>query len=418
MVAASVQQVRRMPVAPSSPVNRLLAGRSLRAFGDGCVSLLLPFYLTDCGFTPLQIGILITATLLGSGLLTLFAGLVAHRYHGHTLLVAASLLMIATGAAFSMVTEFWPLLIVAFLGTLNPSSGDVSVFLPLEQAMLAHAASPHNRTLLFARYSLFAALAGAVGAQAAGLPAFALELGATPRFAMQCMFWLYAALGLFILLLYRDLDPGIGAESAKRAQPLQESRRTVYRLAALFSLDSFAGGFAVQSLLALWLAQRHGVALATTATIFFWIGLLAAFSQLASARLAQRIGLVNTMVYTHLPANIFLVAVPFMPTLGSALVCLLIRSALSQMDVPARTSYVMAVVSPAERAAAASVTAVPRSLAAAVSPGLAGYLLAMSPFGTPLIVCGVLKITYDLLLLKLFRQLKPPEEAAGDGPRS
>lgn len=407
-----------MPIAHSSPVNRLLAGRALRAFGDGCVSLLLPFYLIDCGLTPLQIGVLITATLLGSGLLTLCAGMVAHRYHARSLLLAASLLMIATGLAFSTVTDFWPLLIVAFLGTLNPSSGDVSVFLPLEQAMLAHAASPTNRTLLFARYSLFAGLAGAVGAQAAGLPAFAVTLGATPRFAMQCMFWLYAALGLLILLMYRNLDPAAGMEAAAPAQPLRESRHTVYRLAALFSLDSFAGGFAVQSLLALWLAQRHGLALATTATIFFWIGLLAAFSQLASARLAQRIGLVNTMVYTHLPANIFLVAVPFMPTLESALACLMIRSALSQMDVPARTSYVMAVVSPAERAAAASVTAVPRSLAAAISPGLAGYLLAVSPFGTPLVVCGVLKIAYDLLLLKLFRQLRPPEESARDTPSS
>lgn len=407
-----------MSAATSTSVRRLLAGRALRAFGDGCVSLLLPFYLTDCGLTPLQIGVLITATLLGSGLLTLFAGLVAHRYQGRSLLVAASLLMIATGIAFSTVTQFWPLLIIAFLGTLNPSSGDVSVFLPLEQAMLAHAANPHDRTLLFARYSLFAALAGAIGAQAAGFPAFIQQFGATPRFAMQCMFWLYAALGVLILLLYRNLDPAHEAEAVRRAQPLQESRHTVYRLAALFSLDSFAGGFAVQSLLALWLAQRHGVALATTATIFFWIGLLAAFSQLVSARLAQRIGLVNTMVYTHLPANIFLVAVPFMPTLTGALVCLMIRSALSQMDVPARTSYVMAVVSPAERAAAASITAVPRSLAAAVSPGLAGYLLAISPFGTPLVVCGVLKIAYDLLLLKLFRQLKPPEEAADDASRS
>ncbi|MGE5523287.1 MAG: MFS transporter [Rhodospirillaceae bacterium] len=394
---------------PASRVTRILVGRALRAFADGYVSLLLPFYLTACGHTPLEIGVLVTATLLGSGVLTLLTGYVAHRYHARTMLLAAAWLMTATGIAFSGVTAFWPLLIVAFVGTMNPSSGDVSIFLPLEQAMLAHAVAARERTAVFARYSLLGALAGAGGAQAAILPHWMEHLGIAPLTAMQLMFVLYAAFGVAILFLYRDLDAPRSGE-APSAQPLTTSRSTVYRLAALFSLDSFAGGFAVQSLLALWLSQRYGAGLDTTATVFFWVGLLSAFSQLVSPRLASRIGLVNTMVYTHLPANLFLIAVPFMPTFPLAMACLFARSALSQMDVPARTSYVMAVVSPAERAAAASVTAVPRSLAAAISPGIAGYLLAWSPFGAPLIVCGALKIVYDLLLLHMFSRVKPPEE--------
>jgi MFS family permease len=398
------------PAGPYSPVSRILTGRALRAFADGYVSLLLPFYLTACGYSPLEIGVLVTATLLGSGALTLATGLVAHRYHGRTLLLAAAWLMIATGVAFSGATAFWPLLIIAFVGTMNPSSGDVSVFLPLEQAMLAHAVGARDRTALFARYSLFGALAGAAGAQAAIMPHWLERYGVSPIAAMQSMFWLYAVIGVVILLLYRNLDAAASADASAGAQPLTTSRRTVYRLAALFSLDSFAGGFAVQSLLALWLSRRYGAGLDTTATVFFWIGLLSAFSQLVSPRLARRIGLVNTMVYTHLPANLFLIAVPFMPTFTLALACLFVRSALSQMDVPARTSYVMAVVSPPERAAAASVTAVPRSIAAALSPGIAGYLLAWSPFGAPLVICGALKIAYDLLLLGMFRRVKPPEE--------
>jgi MFS family permease len=398
------------PAGPSSPVSRILTGRTLRAFADGYVSLLLPFYLTACGYTPIEIGVLVTATLLGSGALTLASGFLAHRYHGRTMLLAASWLMIATGIAFSGVTAFWPLLIVAFVGTMNPSSGDVSVFLPLEQAMLAHAVAARDRTALFARYSLFGALAGAAGAQAAIVPHWLEHYGVSAITAMQSMFWVYAAIGVVILLLYRNLDAAASADASAGARPLTTSRSTVYRLAALFSLDSFAGGFAVQSLLALWLSQRYGAGLDATATVFFWIGLLSAFSQLVSPHLARRFGLVNTMVYTHLPANLFLIAVPFMPTFTLALACLFVRSALSQMDVPARTSYVMAVVSPPERAAAASVTAVPRSIAAALSPGIAGYLLAWSPFGVPLVICGALKIAYDLLLLGMFRRVKPPEE--------
>lgn len=390
----------------------ILWSRALRAFGDGYMSLLLPFYLTLLGFNALEVGVIVTGTLLGSGVTTLAVGIIAHRYRGTALLRAASLLMAATGIAFIFVTDFWPLLLIAFVGTLNPSSGDVSVFLPLEQALLARTVIARSRTALFARYSLIGALVGALGAQAAGVPAmveqwFAIDL----KGALQGMFLLYGVLGVISLALYQRLSPLLETQHETQSTPLGKSKRTVLKLAALFGLDAFAGGFAVQSLLALWLFERFELSVIAAGSIFFWVGIFSALSQLASARVAARFGLINTMVFTHLPSNVFLILIPFMPTLPLALLFLFLRSALSQMDVPARTSYVMAVVAPGERPAAASVTAVPRSLAAAISPALAGYLLSLTVFGWPLVICGTLKIIYDLLLLGMFRHVTPPEES-------
>jgi predicted MFS family arabinose efflux permease len=368
------------------------------------MSLLLPYYLTLLGFSALEVGIIVTATLLGSGVMTLTLGMVAHRYGGRKLLQAASLLMVATAVAVSAASDFWPLLLIAFVGTLNPSSGDVTVFVPLEHSLLAQATIPGSRTALFARYSLAGALVGAFGAQAAVMPdLMGRFFGMTPAAALQTMFLLYGALGLAAFALYRGLSPRLESRPEERSSPLGRSKRIVYTLAALFSLDAFGGGFAVQSLLALWLYDRYGLSVSAAGTIFFWTGILTAFSHLAAAWLANRIGLVNTMVFTHLPSNVFLILVPLMPNLPLALLFLFLRSALSSMDVPARTSYVMAVVTPAERPAAASVTAVPRSLAAAISPAFAGYLLTLSTFGWPLVICGTLKIVYDLLLLWMFR---------------
>lgn len=389
----------------------LLAARALRAFGDGYVSLLLPYYLTLLGYSALEIGLLVTATLLGSGLMTLAIGFIAHRHSTRHLLLAASVLMALTGLTASIFTDFWPLLIIAAIGTLNPAANDVTPFSPLEQTLLARAVTPQSRTALFARYSLIGALVAAIGAQAAGVPdLFAAGGDAGRLMAVRAMFVLYGLLGLASLLLYRSLSPALEAQNHEQPVPLGKSRRIVYTLAALFSIDSFAGGFAVQSLLALWLLQRFDLSVAAAGNIFFWTGLLTAFSHLAAARVAARFGLINTMVFTHLPANVFLILVPFMPTLELALLFLFLRSALSSMDVPARTSYVMAVVSPGERPAAASVTAVPRSLASALSPSIAGALLLASPFGWPLVICGALKIVYDLTLLRMFRAVKPPEE--------
>jgi MFS family permease len=403
-------RLRLLPPGTHHDAHVLLWTRALRAFGDGYVSLLLPYYLTLLGFGALEVGILLTATLVGAGMMTLGIGLIAHRYRGRNLLMAVSFLLILVSVALTQATDFWPLLLIAAVGVLNPSSGDVTAFAPLEHSMLTRSVTPQSRTALFARYSLVGSLVGALGAQSAGIPAlasawFSLDIQA----AVQLMFLVYAGLGATSLILYRSLSPAIETPAAERA-PLRKSRKTVYALAALFSLDAFGGGFAVQSLIALWLFHRFELSLVAAGTIFFWTSILAAFSYLVAARIARTIGLVNTMVFTHLPANLFLILVPLMPTLPLAILFLCLRSALSQMDVPVRSSYVMAVVSPEERTAAASVTAVPRSFAAAISPTFAGYLLSVSTFGWPLVICGALKIVYDILLLWMFRDVKPHEE--------
>ena len=396
----------------SSQVVRILTAKGIRAFGDGFVSLLLPIYLLDLGFGPLQVGVIATATLVGSGLLTLLVGLRAHRWHYRTLLLAATALMAATGFGFAFVRDFWPLLLIAVAGTLNPSSGDVSVFLPLEHAALSRLVADKERTAVFARYSLVGAMFAALGSLAVALPSTLVQVtGLSTRASLQAMFILYAALAGLVALAYQGLPRTQAVDASRRMAPLTESRRRVYTLAALFSLDAFGGGLIVQSMIALWLYQRFGVSLQWVGTIFFWTGLLTAASYLVAVRIAARIGLVNTMVFTHLPSSLCLILIPFMPELSHVVALLFVRSALSQMDVPPRSSYVMAIVPPAERPAAASVTTVPRSWASAASPLLAGYLLSLSTFGWPLIAAGGLKILYDLLLLGYFRNVRPPEEA-------
>jgi MFS family permease len=401
----------RLAEGQRPPAALLLSARGLRAFADGFVALLLPVYLTRLGFDPLAIGVLTTVTLLGSAALTLAVGLLAHRLAPRRLLLAASLLMLATGICFALFGDFWPLVVIGFVGTLNPSAGDVSLFLPLEQSLLAHGVADDKRTALFARYSLVGSLVGALGALAAGLPELAsATLPLDGMAALQAMFVLYGLFGGAAFLLYRRL-PRDAAESAGPVkQPLGPSRNIVLTLAALFSLDSFGGGFFVQSLLALWLFDRFGLSLAMAASFFFWSGVLTAGSYLVAVRIAGRIGLVNTMVFTHIPSSLCIIAVPFVPQLGIVLALLLLRAALSQMDVPTRSSYVMAVVTPGERAAAASLTAVPRSLASAASPVLAGWLMTVSAFAWPFLIGGALKIVYDLLLLAMFRGVKPREE--------
>ena len=401
----------RIVLDTSYLANRLLIAKGLRAFGDGFVSLLLPLYLLELGFSQLEVGVVATTTLLGSGLLTLLVGLYAYRHHYRTLLLAATLLMSGTGLGFAFLTDFWPLMLIALVGTLNPSSGDVSVFLPLEHAVLARVVEDNKRTVVFARYSLVGSLLAALGSLAAALPTMiAHGAGLSQTSAMQVMFALYALLGGLSALVYRGLPKTLGTQAQQPSAPLAKSKKVVYTLAALFSLDAFGGGFVVQSMVALWLYQKFGMSPAAAGAIFFWTGVLTAFSYLVAVRIADRIGLVNTMVFTHLPSSLCLIAIPFMPHLSYVIALLFVRSALSQMDVPTRSSYVMAIVPPAERPAAASVTSVPRSLASAASPFLAGYMLGLSSFGWPLVAAGALKIVYDLLLLLMFRKVRPPEE--------
>jgi MFS family permease len=394
---------------------RIVRARGMRALIDGLVAVILPGYLLASGLSTVQVGAVITATLLGSAAVTLGIGLRGGGIPRQRLLQLIAVAMVLTGVAFAVVDSFVGLLVVAALGTINPSSGDVSGFLPVEQALLPDTVPATNRTSVFARYSLIASLAGAFGALAAGLPeVLARHSSLTVHEAQRWVFVVYAAVGAVILLQYRHLRVG---SSHPRDDPvparLGPSRALVYRLAAIFSIDSLGGGFAVQSILVLWLTLRFDLSATTAGAIFFWAGLLSASSALLAPRLARRIGLIRTMVFTHLPANGLLMVAALMPTAGLAVACLLARSLLSQMDVPARTSYVMAIVRPEERAAAASVTNVPRSLAAALPPLAAGWMLEHSTFGWPLLLAGGLKATYDVLLLVLFHDIRPEEELAG-----
>jgi MFS family permease len=398
--------------SPSSSNTAALiyAARALRDFGDGFVALLLPVYLAARGFDAFEIGLLATLALLGSALTTLAIGFYGVRFDQRSLLIAASVLMVLTGLAFAASSVTALIFLVAAVGTINPSAGTVSIFVPLEHSVIAHSVGDRARTRAFAFYGLIGAVAAALGALAAGVPESLMYAGFSWFGALQAMFVFYAALGVVGGVIYARIPRADAGASATNYKPLTRSRGIVIRLAALFSVDSFAGGLVVQSLLALWLFEKFGLSLATAGAFFFTAGLLGAMSQPVAAWLGSRIGLINTMVWTHIPASAALIGAALAPTLESALALLLLRALLSQMDVPARSSYVMAVVAPEERTAAASFTAVPRSLAAALGPVLAGAMLAAGHTAWPLIACGVLKIAYDLALFWMFRDVKPPEE--------
>jgi MFS family permease len=389
----------------------LYLARGLRGFGDGFAIIVLPAYMTALGYDAAAVGLVATASLLGTALLTLCVGWIAPRHDLRTLLIFGAGLTVATGLAFPNVGHFLLIALVAFIGTINPSGGDLGVLVPLEHAVLAKGASDAGRTEVFARYSLVGALCTAAGSLAASVPDILTAHGVAPLTAFRLMFYAYAALGIASALLYRRLPHAQGDDKAPSA-PLGPSRKTVYRLAALFSIDAFAGGFIAQSLLVLWLFERFDLSLSAAGLFFFWSSTLGAFSFPVAAWIANRVGLVNTMVFTHIPSSIFLILAAFSPNLYVALGLLLLRAALSQMDVPTRTSYVMAVVTPPERPAAASVTAVPRSLASSISPAISGLLLTTAFTGLPLVLCGTLKIAYDVALLFSFRHIKPPEEQA------
>jgi MFS family permease len=396
---------------PRSDIFHLYGARALRGFGDGFAVIILPVYLLAIGLSPQQVGIVASASLLGTAALTLLVGFVAPRYDLRNLFLIGAGLATITGLVFPMVEAVAPVLLVAFLGTINPSAGDLGMLVPLEHALLTQETSDQDRTGVFARYSLIGSLTAAAGSLAAALPEFLTARGVPEIGALRLMFYGYAALGLLAAFLYSRLPRDHMRAATRPSQALGPSRKIVYRLAALFSLDAFAGGFVVQSLLALWLFQRFDLSLGAASAFFFCASLLSAISFPVAAWLAKRIGLVNTMVFTHIPSSLCLIAVAFSSSLTVVLVLLLIRSALSQMDVPTRSSYVMAVVTPDERTAAASMTAVPRSLASSISPAMAGFMLA-GPFSAlPLVVCGCLKIVYDVALLGMFRHTKPPEES-------
>jgi MFS family permease len=379
---------------------------------DGIAFVVLPAYLNHLGFSGVQIGTVVAASLLGSAVLTLITGYVAHRFDPARLLSIASWIMITTGVAFGLSQSFLLLVIIGIITTMNASAGDVSPFLPLEQSLMADNVDANERTSLFARYALTASLVGSIGALCAGLPVvIARHFNYADQTGRQAAFVIYGLAGFVLFFAYSQLSAKSRVRATKSDSALSPaSRSIVFKLSALFSLDSLGGGFATQAIFALWVFNKFGLSMESLGVVFFAAGTVAAFSSLAAVKIADRIGLVRTMVFTHIPASVLLILVALAPNVWIAMALFIARGLLSQMDVPVRTSYVMAVVAPAERAAAASITNVPRSLASALPPIAAGWMLDQSTFGWPLIICAACKITYDLLLLKMFKDVRPPEE--------
>jgi len=392
----------------------IVAARAVRTFAYGYLSVLLGVYLEGIGLAPWQVGAVLTATLAGSAALTLVFSAVADRYGRRRMLVISAALMAAAGTVFAATTRY-PLLILASLtGTVGATSGEVGPFLSLEQAVLPQTTDARHRTTLFGMYNTAGAMSGALGSLFAAAPVAAQRwLGWDSTTALRAMFILYAALGAGVLLLLRGLSAGVElpAEARGRGRPwLGASRGIVLRLSALFGLDSLAGGFVVQSLIAYWLHLRWGAGPGILGPVFLGIGLLQAVSFVGAPKIAARIGLINTMVFTHLPSNLLLMLVPAAPTLPWAIVLLLARHALSQMDVPTRQSYTMAVVAAADRTAAAAATNVARTVAQALTPILSGLAMQTVALGLPFVLGGGLKIVYDLVLFARFRHVRPPEE--------
>ena len=404
--------MRILPASANRDARILVTTRAVRAFVDGIAFVVFPVFLVQLGFSGLRIGTIVAAGLLGSAILTVAIGVVSPRFDPVHLLTAGSVIMAVTGVAFGFATSFWVLVLIGIITTMNTSAGDVSAFLPLEQSLLSATVPDTDRTAVFARFNLVGSLVGSIGALCAGVPVFvAGRLGHADQTGRRAAFVLYGLAGLVVLPVYRRLSAAVRTRAVPSDRALSPaSRRIVLRLSALFSLDSLGGGFATQAIFALWVLHRFGVSMATLGSVFFATGMVSAFSSLLSARIAARIGLVRTMVFTHIPASILLVLVALSPNVWVAMSLFILRGLLSQMDVPVRTSYVMAVVAPQERAAAASITNIPRSLASAFPPVLAGWMLDRSTFGWPLLVCAACKITYDLLLLRMFKDVRPPEE--------
>jgi MFS family permease len=391
----------------------LFATRSVRLFAYGALSVVLVLYLVSLGLSETSVGVLLTAALLGDTAISLFLTTQADRIGRRRVLMIGAALMVAAGIVFSFTGQFWLLLVAAIVGVISPSGQEVGPFGPIEQAALSQVVAARARTEAFAWYTLAGSLATAFGALAAGALTQSLRISGSADNSYRAVVLAYAGMGVVLALLFRRLTPASEAPIAVTSWTgIGQSRRVVLRLSALFALDSFGGGFVVQSFAAYWFYLRFGVDPQTLGALFFAANVLAGISALLASRLANRIGLVNTMVVTHLPSNVLLILIPLMPTLQLAVVVLLLRFSISQMDVPTRQSYVMAVVSPQERSAASGITGVARTTGAALSPILAGLLFARpSLIDVPFFIAGTLKIVYDLWLFRAFRAIKPPEEA-------
>jgi MFS family permease len=389
----------------------LLSSCAVRSFAYGFLSVILGLYLDTIGLSPAAIGWIFTAALAGSAVMTIVITVVADRFGRKLLLIAGAVLMALAGWVFAVTDHPLMLALAAICGTISPSGKDVGPFLSLEQAILPQTTEEKQRTAVFSSYNLVGSFAGALGALAVGLPAI---LSLSEMAGYRLLIWSYVGAALLLALLFFCLSPRVEAEikslSPARHVGLKRSRGMVAKLAALFALDAFAGGFIVQSIVAYWFYLRYSTDLTELGGIFFGTNLLAAMSFLAAPALARRFGLLNTMVFTHLPSNFLILLVPLMPNVEFAVTILLIRHLLSQMDVPTRQSYTMAVVDADERAFSAGILSVARNAGAAVAPAFTGAILAAPSLGLPFLLAGGIKVVYDLWIFAVFRHVKPPEE--------
>ena len=396
----------------------LFSARILRLFCYGFLSVILALYFAEIGLTERQIGLLFTLTLVGDAGISLWLTTTADRYGRKRTLIVGALLMTVAGVVFLVTHNVLILLAAAIIGVISPSGNEIGPFLSVEQAALAQLLPSEKRTQMFAWYNLVGSFATAVGALAGGWLAQLLQFrGMSAVVAYRSVLMGYALGGIILVILFLLLTRDVEATTASQAKPahrvlgLHRSRGVVIRLSGLFALDAFAGGLVVQALIAYWFHVKFGIDAGLIGSIFFGANMLAGVSALLAVRLANRIGLINTMVFTHIPSNLLLILVPLMPTLPLAITVLLLRFSISQMDVPTRQSYTMAVVSPDERSAASGVTSIARSLGAAISPSLTGIFFAVPALlSVPFFLAGGLKIVYDLLLYRGFRTMRPPEE--------
>jgi MFS family permease len=394
----------------------LFSTRIIRLFCYGFLSVILALYLSEAGLAEGQIGLLFTFTLLGDAAISLWLTTSADRFGRKRTLILGALLMAGAGLVFILTRNILLLVFAAVIGVISPSGNEIGPFLSVEQASLTQLVPDRERTRIFAWYNLAGSFATATGALAGGWLAQGLQhSGWMAIESYRVVLMGYALGGILLLLLFLNLTKSVEVntvpDDSKRVLGLHRSRNVVFKLSSLFALDAFAGGLLVQSLIAFWFHLRFGVEAGILGSIFFGANILAGFSALLAVPLAKRFGLINTMVFTHIPSNILLMMVPLMPTLPLAILNLLLRFSISQMDVPTRQSYTMAVVAPDERSAASGVTAIARSLGASISPALTGWLIGIPVlFSAPFFLSGGLKIIYDLLLYREFRAVKPPEE--------
>lgn len=400
----------------NTDIRVLFTTRILRLFAYGFLSVVLALYLAAAGLSEIQIGLLLTFTLAGDAAITLWLTTNADRIGRRRMLIAGAMLMILAGTVFILTRNPILLTLAAIVGVLSPSGNEIGPFLSIEQASLTHLVPDARRTQIFAWYNLVGSFATATGALAGGWLAQSLQTnGWTALASYRMVLAGYILVGLALVVSFLVLSPSVEVtpnhDNQKRTLGLHKSRRVVFKLSGMFAIDAFAGGLIVQSMFALWFSLRYGLDSGVIGSIFFGANILAGISALLAVPMAKRFGLINTMVFTHIPSSIFLILMPLMPTLPLAITVLLLRFSISQMDVPTRQSYTMAVVAPDERSAASGVTSIARSIGAAISPSISGIFLGIpSLLSIPFFLCGGIKIAYDLLLWREFSKVKPPEE--------